>query len=570
MKTRLVPLSLLILLSLLTWAAIQQGVQLRKHLWQSTESIRFQGDARNAIHWGTQAQREGLGPLYDRLAREKRHEDQPNYGLDYAPIRLWIVTQWVKYAQKHYPDNPGWQNTYEYHQPMLRLNTGCELLAALFAFLLVRDVRRASPTDDSTRWRRYWNGWVLPWLTAMLLWFNPAILWNAHAWPQWDVWVLPVFIGALWLLWRNLPLAAGLLIGIGCLAKGQVLMMVPMMALVSLLRFQWLDGVRLIVGLLLGMAMVTSPFLVHSGSGVTWLILLMGVAGVSACLFYWGRSKRWMAWLTGSIVVITPLLLLMTIMHGWVNGWLVWSLLLLTAGGLTGWLWWRRASVTWLALWCMFGLFTAGALHGGSFAWAQIGLGYGTRNYQAMVMGPTANLARILSDRPFGWKLHDTMLTLRLPDAATSWSSMLDFTITLTARQTLIGLFALSVLICSIIAARLRLRNAEGWLLAMTAPWLCMFALLPQMHERYLLWAAGVSALWLVMGMSGLWLHLTITALAWGHMAHAMLGIDKKWSPALLKLVHGCWPDIAWATVTLTGVVLAWVMSQQTKSDIKQ
>ncbi len=553
---------LLLLLGLLTWLAIGQGIQLRQNLWQSSESIRFQGDVRNAIHWGSQAQREGIGLMYDRLVREQRHQKNPNYGLDYAPIRLWIAKQWAGYAQKRYPENSGWQNTYEYHQPMLRLNTGCELLAALFAFLLVRDVRRASLTGEVSRWQRYWNGWALPWLAAMLLWFNPAVFWNAHAWPQWDVWVLPVFLGGLWLLWRNLPLAAGILIGVGCLAKGQVLMMVPLMVLVCVLRGHVLDAVRLMVGLLLGMAVVTSPFLLRSISGWYWLLLMMGVAGVSAVLFYGGRSARWLAWVVGSVVVITPMVLLAVLMKGWVNSWWMWSLWLTVAGGLAGWLWWRRAGVTWLALWLMMGLFSAGALHGGSFAWAKIGLGYGTHNYQAMTMGPAANLASLLAERPFRWQLHDVMFALKTPQAITAWWPTADFTITLTTRQVLIGLFVITVLICAIVAARCRKRQPVGWLLAMTAPWLSMFALMPQMHERYLLWAAGVSALWVAAGVSGLLLHAAISLIAWGCMAHAMLGFDQNWSPGLLKVVRGCWPDIAWATVTLTGVVMVWVMQK--------
>ena len=32
----------------------------------------------------------------------------------------------------------------------------------------------------------------------MLLWLNFAVLIDAHAWPQWDVWLLPFFLGAMW------------------------------------------------------------------------------------------------------------------------------------------------------------------------------------------------------------------------------------------------------------------------------------------------------------------------------------------------------------------------------------
>ena len=59
-------------------------------------------------------------------------------------------------------------------------------------------------------------------IAALFFWFDPALIWNAHCWPQWDSWVLPFFLWAIvaasWDCW----FIAGALIAAGADLPGQM------------------------------------------------------------------------------------------------------------------------------------------------------------------------------------------------------------------------------------------------------------------------------------------------------------------------------------------------------------
>jgi len=81
-------------------------------------------------------------------------------------------------------------------------------------------------------------------------------------------------------------------------------------------------------------------------------------------------------------------------------------------------------------------------------------------------------------------------------------------------------------------------------LIAITAPWLLMFALLGQMHERYLVWGAVVSAVALGINLRLSIIHFIISAASTAMIVHVML-IDKKleatlWAINLLKHMRFC------------------------------
>ena len=64
-------------------------------------------------------------------------------------------------------------------------------------------------------------------------------------------------------------------------------------------------------------------------------------------------------------------------------------------------------------------------------------------------------------------------------------------------------------------------------LIAIAAPWLLMFALLGQMHERYLMWGAVVSAVALGVSVRLTIVHFIISIVSTAMIMHVML-IDKK------------------------------------------
>src|SRR5262249_10505380 len=40
------------------------------------------------------------------------------------------------------------------------------------------------------------RGWACGLVAALLVWFNPMNLLDSHIWPQWDIWIIPVFLTA--------------------------------------------------------------------------------------------------------------------------------------------------------------------------------------------------------------------------------------------------------------------------------------------------------------------------------------------------------------------------------------
>ena len=160
--------------------------------------------------------------------------------------------------------------------------------------------------------------------------------------------------------------------------------------------------------------------------------------------------------------------------------------------------------------------FVIGAFTGGSFAWLQVGFLYGSEHYPYLVIGSCYNLPSLLSK--LGWSLKD-------PFSSVHFGS-LDFHLTLQWTLRLLYLGALAV--CADTAPRDRSSDRDPRvLIAITAPWLLMFALLGQMHERYLVWGAVVSAVALGVSLRLSIIHFIISAASTAMIVNVML-IDKK------------------------------------------
>ena len=175
--------------------------------------------------------------------------------------------------------------------------------------------------------------------------------------------------------------------------------------------------------------------------------------------------------------------------------------------------------------------FVIAAFTGGSFAWLRVGFLYGSEHYPYLVISSCYNLPSLLSK--LGWSLKDPFWSAHI--------GSLDFNLTLQWTLRLLYLGALTV--CAYGAARqVRDRDPRA-LIAITAPWLLMFALLGQMHERYLMWGAVISAVALGVSLRLSIIHFIISAASTAMIVHVML-IDKKfettlWAIDLLKHIRG-------------------------------
>jgi hypothetical protein len=182
----------------------------------------------------------------------------------------------------------------------------------------------------------------------------------------------------------------------------------------------------------------------------------------------------------------------------------------------------------------------------GSLHWMWVGLGQGTHQYQHSThMGPVNNLASIMG-LVYRWSLHDPV-QFTLAGTEVQVESLQRF---------LRLIYAAGIVLCAVGLAVQSRRDSPRALLALAAPWVVMFAVLGQMHERYFIWAAAVTAAGAAVGVGPVLLHLLVTALATGMMAHSMLGFDATFAPAWLTTVRGMHPHVGWAIMLLAGIYL--------------
>jgi hypothetical protein len=157
----------------------------------------------------------------------------------------------------------------------------------------------------------------------------------------------------------------------------------------------------------------------------------------------------------------------------------------------------------------------AGALAGGDFAWLQIGFLYGSEHYPYLFISSCYNLPCLLDH--VGWSLTSPL-----------WSHGFGSRyIAITPKWTLRVLYLAMLALAALGAARhTRNRDTRG-LIAIAMPWLVMFAVLGQMHERYLMWGAVLSSVALGVRVRLSAIHFVISIASTAMIAHVML-IDKK------------------------------------------
>ncbi len=474
-----------VLLIILKWVvvgavfffAIREGLALRKWIYVATVPYRFDYDINNAWTQGRsvvlrarkqdpKADRVSFGDLmraylarYDEALVERPNGD---YQLDYPPARLLIMTIW----QWHESDDGLYQNTpkflinslfgkskspAELAGPLLNVNTFFELAAMAGAFMLVRAVLRRANCKGAEYFA------ILP---VLLVWFNPALLLDAHAWPQWEAWPLPFWLWAGYFAVTRRWLVAGMCLGIGTMFKGQIMITMGFFVLWPLFQMRWRAVLEVCVGILLGMMVMVSLWMLQTGPA--YLIFGVTLVICVAMLPWMGRGWRVVA-LCG-VVGITLLL--------------------------------------------------CGLFLGGSFAWWHVGFEYGSQRWEAMSMGATPNLSAALSS--FGWSFKDVVYTVNWAHPAIHAE--------ITIQYLMYAIYVVGLVIGAVAAALQDSRADRRLLLAMATPWLVMFAFLPQMHERYLVWGAVLTGLAAAVSVGSTLLHLVVTVIAFSPIAQGMMG----------------------------------------------
>jgi len=437
------------------------------------------------------------------------------------------------------------------------------------------------------------RGWAGGLIAALLLWFDPSILVDAHIYPQWDVWLVTTFLLAALLTTLDWWFAAGIVLAAGAMLKGQILLGGPILLLWPLLAGRWMSAVRLAVGFLLTFGLVVSPWLALDNQppdwtvgALRWICAIFAATVIAAAISLYRRPllrqviAMWHEMKNRAVPADAPatsrfdlsffcvslllsiILVTVLILQRWPADLDAPSrklgLLLLLGILLPPWFVRRRDLPIWMAAILTASIWMSGWIYHGDWSWKTIGYDYGTRKHMLMGSGADSigSLPRILETR-FGWDIHDDALTLHPPDVP--W--LRDFglngaKVTLDIRQLLMCVFSGLMVLAGTGAAIQSRRNHPRWLAAMASVWMLMPNVLCQMTGRYHMWSAAMSCLLIAVSPGLTLLHVVVSILAAGMIAGQLLARDPSRSPAILDLTTKFGPDDGLITLTVALVVL--------------
>jgi hypothetical protein len=174
-------------------------------------------------------------------------------------------------------------------------------------------------------------------------------------------------------------------------------------------------------------------------------------------------------------------------------------------------------------------------LFNASASWFEFGYEYGTEKFAFMVTGSGAynlpRMMRVYLDWP---QSTGDPVTIPLIGAQVTFT---------TATRIVYGI---CLGLCGIGAAIHDRRRESRFLASMVAPWLLFFVILTQMHGRYSIWAAGLSALLAGVGAGMSLLGVLVSAVSLCGIVENQLLFSREWSPETLSVLRGCDPGLGW------------------------
>jgi len=463
------------------------------------------------------------------------------------------------------------------------------------------------------------RGWAAGLAAAMLLWFDPGVLVDAHIWPQWDVWLFPPFFLAALLATLDWWLLAGVVLGVGVMFKGQLLMTGPLLILWPLFAGRWGAVVRMAVGFVTAAGLVLSPWVLLgnipptlSAGPLRWVIGIMAAAALAGGLSLYRRPLARRAasvwedlkdeWhgrqpspeddvkrfrisyfdlavfcvsLLAAIVCVTMLIL---------RRWPTDSELPARSAGLgllllvlaVPWFIPRRALGVWLALVLGCSIWMGGFLYHGDWTWKSVGFEYGTRKFLVMVLGAPnmGNVPGILRTR-FQWDINDPAFTVHLPDLAdvllpgrrgadgrvAGWMGdwgLDGMPITLDIRQFLMLAFVVLMGLAAVGAAIQARRNDPRFLSSLAAVWTLMPCILCQMAQRYQMFGGAASCVLIALSPGLSLMHILISLIGAGIIWVQLLSSDASRSPQIRQFLNSWGPDNGWI-ILVCGLVFLYV-----------
>ena len=629
------------------------GLRLRQRAWLATDDIRFVEDINNAFHQGTATLNTGYLDRYD-LESESVDRRYDQMSLDYGPARLLVATVWARWVHGQVDGIPSdaatfpewrtpfytraralrWQ--YDLCRPLLDVNLTGEGLSAVALFLLVRRFTSgggaAGPVYSAGPRRA--RGAMLGTVAATFFWLNPALIWNAHCWPQWDSWVLPFFLWAVLCAASNAWLTAGLLVTVGATFKGQSLFAAPLFLLWPLFQGRPGAALRWVVGAAAGVAATTAVWLVRvpahyaryepipghiNSHAVGWIVCMAVAIGLVVAAVRLRDYRRPFTGPTAEpgrprpgvgaarvsrdelgsanpappnaagstpphragdgpappatwyvrvpLLAVAAGLMLWPLMADW--KWRGIGLAGLAVAALLAWLLPRRSLAPLAVGWVAAATLLCVPVFGGSTAWFDSGVAHGTTARQMLSGGENDNLPNLLAQQ-WGWELMDPAVTLppgptaaRVAAVITKVDAKAELTpggpVQLPLKYLLLSVWFIGTVLCAAGAAMHHRRGNVRFLVAVATPWLLLFAVTGQMHQRYLLWAACATAAAAAVSPGLAVTHVLLSAVAMSQEVRSM--VPHHGSPDWVDTwfwhaVLGTQPSFGWAVVLLATVYL--------------
>jgi len=403
-------------------------------------------------------------------------------------------------------------------------------------------------------------------VAATLAWINPATMLDDFAWPQWESWIPPFFLLAAVLISLDCWVAAGILLGIGSMFKGQLTFISPVLILCPLLAGWPGRFFKIFTGTIAGAGMIIWPWLVTNASAERWIFLTFSV-GLFFCalsvtrgfirrhvLASWRRfaidlpaSLGYTILASGAAFAAAVVCL---VIFGFLRHGLPLAVVLLGVGiFVVPWVLPRRLFPAWILFSFAAPLWLVGFYDGGSHTWWDVGFLYGTQRHTVMQLGANSlsNLSSILHER-YGWELHDIVGTLNLPFAGATPVDVQGFCA---------AIFGASLVLCAIGAAIQLRRNDSRFLIVLVTPWVLFSVLLTQMASRYTTLPAAVAPLLIGVSAEMSLLLLLQIVIAWIMLGGQMMAGNHDIAPWSFTIVSPTHPDMGWLMVLLAGLFLA-------------
>jgi hypothetical protein len=459
------------------------------------------------------------------------------------------MREWGAWQRAHHPPDPNaplidaWQRPYWFSAPVLRFNTVLEGLSAIFAFLLTRYwVIRGSAGEKRGHFHGIWQGLV----AALLIWFSPDLIINAHVWAQWDTWIVPWYLCACLLASLDWWFAAGVAIAIGANFKGQMIPITPIFIIWPLVQGRVGAALRWLCGGLFCYALITSGWLIaylppnllaaaratqadlrtadfppnlfvipriFDVPAAIWIFeMLLAVAAVPWLLRIFmpavpkTSEQRWKmilhsrsTWISVSAILIVAVVFWPWLLPRNHSGW-YFGLIAGVAAAASALMLPRRCQGYVLAAILGGGLFSCIALFHGSTCWWDCAVHYGSIHWPYLFIGPTSNIPAIFQLR-FGWPRDVDQIVFTLPAIHGHWPHFITsrsywpaFDLDVTAKVMFNTIYGVTLLLSGIAIGIQTRRNDRRALVAFVTPWIMFFLIPVQIQERYLLYGAAAAA----------------------------------------------------------------------------